>query len=323
MLVFHRFFLVVSRLHLAAAIATCLTTAYLAMPCRAQSAATVAEPVAVTRLASPVPLSACFPMESLHPDDRKLGEKWLLDALDKEALYTVASTLKPVSLSFLAGRISITQPTEEELSSLRQAARILATWHCGDDLAAAVIPGTVILDGRRVVHAVFYRKAGVKEVIARFPAVYGAAGIVPELPAGQVLATVELVPPPLRHRAWGHLLGYPAYAVEFFASADEIQRTSADTTRMGIVPRDFVSVPVFAKPTNHFVWAAPKGHQENDDDRDIRNRAAPVLQRYHQLRGAHINEQGEGVLNLVRALLCDANRCGLPMESSTEVPQRQ
>ncbi|MCW5965562.1 MAG: hypothetical protein KIT83_16110 [Bryobacterales bacterium] len=260
--------------------------------------------------ATAVPPAACFPMESLHPDDRKIGEKWLLDALDKEALYTVASHLKPASLSFLAGRISVTQPTEDEISSLRRAARTLATWHCGDDLAAAVIPGAVVMDGRRVVHAVFYRKARVMAVIAEFPGVYGAAGIVPEMPPGQVLATVELLQPPLRHRAWGHLLGYPAYAVEFFATADETQRTNGDSSTKGIVPRDFISVPVFAKPTNHFVWAAPKGHQEDDFDRSIRRHAAPVLERYRKLREIHINERGEGVLALVRALLCEADHCG-------------
>lgn len=262
-------------------------------------------------------------MESLHPDDRELGEKWLLDALDKEALYTVASHLKPASLSFLAGRISVTQPTEEEISSLRRAARILATWHCGDDLAATVIPGTVVMDGRRVVHAVFYRKASVKAALAKFPKVYGAAGIVPEMPAGQVLATVELLQPPLRHRAWGHLLGYPAYAVEFFATADEAQRTSGDSSAKGVAPRDFVSVPVYAKTTNHFVWAAPKGHQENDADRAIRSRAVPVLERYREMRQAHINERGEGVLALVRSLLCEAGRCGLPKTepSGTDDPR--
>jgi hypothetical protein len=260
--------------------------------------------------AQQVPPAACFGMESLPPEDRQLGEKWLLEALDKEALYTVASTLKPASLSFLAGRISVTQPTEDELNQLRQAARILATWHCGHDLAATLIPGTVVAEGRRVVHAVFYRKAGVSGTISGFPQVYGAAGIVAELPAGQVLATVELLPPPLRHRAWGHLLGYPAYAVDFFASADEAQRASGDSSVKGIVPRDFVSVPVFARATNHFVWAAPKGHEENDADGDIRRRAAPVLERYRQLREAHIRPEGEGVLGLVRAMLCDAAGCG-------------
>lgn len=258
----------------------------------------------------------CFPMEQLAPADRALGERWLLEALDKEALYTVAADLKPATLSFLAGRISVTDPSTEELESLRQAARIVASWRCGGDLGAVVVPGTVVMDGKRVVHVVLFRRSGIRTVIEDFAPVFGGAGIVPELAAEPVLATVEMLPPPLRHRAWGHLLGYPAYAVDFFARADEQQRAGGDPSVKGIVPRDFISVPTFARETNHFVWAAPKGHQENEVDRSLRARAAPVLARYRELREQHIREKGGGVLALVRALLCEQDRCGQPASST-------
>lgn len=253
----------------------------------------------------------CFPLESLSPEDRRLAERWLQGVLDKEGLYTVASNLKPASLALIVGRISVESPTRQELSDFAQAVRVLSAWRCGD-LSATVLSGSVVVQGRRVLHGVLFRRSLIKQVVLSFPAVFGAAGISADLPAEQILATTELLPPPLRHRAWGHLLGYPPYAVDFFARADAQQRSatapSPDSPRP-LVPRDFFSIPTFAGDTGHFVWAVPKGHQPTPEDLAIRAAAAPVLARYRQLRADFLADGQPGVVPLARALACPSGAC--------------
>lgn len=257
----------------------------------------------------------CFPLNSLSPEDRLVAERWLRDVLDKEALYTVASSLKPASLAFIAGRISVESPSPQEQSALAQAVRVLSVWRCGD-LAATVLSGAVVVDGRRVLHGVLFRRNLIKQVVLTFPAVFAAAGIHPDLPAEQILATTELLPPPLRHRAWGHLLGYPPYAVDFFARADAQQRSATaprpDSPRP-LVPRDFFSIPTFAGETGHFVWAVPKGHQPTPEDLAIRTAAAPVLARYRELRASFLADGQPGVAALARALACPSGACPAPI----------
>jgi hypothetical protein len=107
--------------------------------------------------------------------------------------------------------------------------------------------------------------------------------------------------------------------VDFFARADAQQRESATGNAPGpMVPRDFFSVPTFARETNHFVWAVPKGHQPNAQDLAIREAAAPVLARYRELRGHFIGEGKPGVLALLRALLCSPTGCDLPAAAVTK-----
>lgn len=256
-----------------------------------------------------VPPAECFPFERLSAEDRELAEKWLLDTLDTEGLFSIADNQKAVTLAFVPVRIPIENPALDETAELHRAARILRHWRCGGDMAASLIAGTVIFDEKRVVHAVVFRRDAVREVVAARPELYASAGIEPHMPAEQVIATVELLRPPLRHRAWGHLLGYPPYAVDFFATADQAQRESGDNSTTGIVPRDFYSVPTFKRETNHFVWAVPKGHQETDDDRGIRQRAAPTLERYRDLRDRMVGDGKPGLLPLVRELLCHQGKC--------------
>ncbi len=251
-----------------------------------------------------VPPAQCFPLEDLPAEDRVLAEDWLLEVMDKEGLFTLAGQHKPVTLALVPARVSVDNPTQEELARMRQAARILRRWHCGDDLGATLVAGTVVVKGQRVLHGVVFRRTRVAEMVQQWPAVYGAAGIDTAVPAEQVVATTELLPPPLRHRAWGLLLGYPAYAVEFFATADASQRETGN-----FVPRNFYSVPTFAKATNHFVWAVPKDHEERAEDREIRTRSEPLLERYRALREQMIGEGKPGPLQLLRALLCTEAGC--------------
>jgi hypothetical protein len=260
--------------------------------------------------AQTVPATECFPFERLNESDRQQADEWLMTVLDQEGLYSLADNQKAATLAFVAARVDVVSPSTEELDKLARAHRILQHFRCGGDFAATTIAGTVVFEGKRVVHGVVFRRERIPEVIAANPEVYGAAALEPGMPAEQVLATVELMQPPLRHRVWGHLLGYPGYAVEFFAQADQQQRESGDNSRAGIVPRDFYSVPTFKRETNHFVWAVPKGHQENDADRAIRDRAAATLARYRAIREQMSSHGNPDAVGLVRALLCkDDSSC--------------
>lgn len=108
-----------------------------------------------------------------------------------------------------------------------------------------------------------------------------------------------------RFRGYGHLFGYPEYAVEFFAEAAETEAMTGE-----FVERDFIHIPTFESDEGRFVYAVPVGHQENADDMDLRRRARPVLEQYAERRAAAIGEGKPGVLHLVRSWFDDGTgRC--------------
>lgn len=81
-----------------------------------------------------VPRQDCFPLERLPREIRPLSESLLLRALDNEALYTIASDLKPVS-GVIEFRVPIEKPDLSEIENTRDALR---AWTCGDFFFADV-----------------------------------------------------------------------------------------------------------------------------------------------------------------------------------------
>jgi len=71
--------------------------------------------------------------------------------------------------------------------------------------------------------------------------------------------------------------------------------------RSGVrVPRDFLSIPTYARAEGAYAWAVPAGHVRNAEDRRIRSRAAEVLEEYQRRRRRYIGRGKGGVVELLR-----------------------
>lgn len=243
----------------------------------------------------------CFPFEQLPLPLQARAEELLLTALDREALYTLAAASKPMSSGFVSLEYQASEPPPE-LDELRQ---IFAAWTCTPELSAGLQVFHQTFEGLTYADGVVFNTPQVAAAVERFDEVFTAIGVAADDPAMAIVDTVDADPTARRFRGYGHLFGYPAYAVDFFAEAAESEVKTGE-----FVERDFIHIPTFESDEGRFVYAVPKGHTENAEDAALRAQAAPVLARYAQLRAESIGDGKPGVLHLVRSWFDDGDgRC--------------
>lgn len=236
--------------------------------------------------------AACFPFESLPPDLRGRAETLLLKALDGEALYTLASPIKPMSSGIVSIQIDVARPDLAEADALR---RILTAWTCGGEIRATLHPFAAVYEGKRFLDAAVFNLPRMQALLRERAAFFGPYGLSPASDPIEVLMAVEHDPASARLRGYGYLFGYPDYAVDFFVAASDSQKATGV-----FVERDFISLPTVLGE-RHFVYAAPKGHQLNDADKALRASVERVYADYTARRARHISDgSAAGVLALVR-----------------------
>lgn len=239
-----------------------------------------------------VPLDQCFPVEKLDAETRQLAETLLLRALDREALYTFVGGIKPMSSGFAASRIDVDAPKTEGLERTRKALRAL---HCGDEIVCALQPFWNVYEGKRYLEAAVFHRESMARTIARHAGFFAFYGITPSSEPIEAVMAIDRDDTARRNRAYGYFFGYPKYAVDFFVEAENERRRTKK-----LVPRDFFSIPVFAGPTNYYVWAVPKGSQPTEDDLKLKAKCEKILAYYKKLREKYIGEGKKGVIALIR-----------------------
>jgi hypothetical protein len=247
-------------------------------------------------------LAACsVPRTSLA--DRARSVEVQLAALDSEALYTIAGGLKPVSEGFWHEWVDAAAP---DLSAFVAVHEALAVWR-NEDLWADVHLLHHEHDGRRAARAYVVDRAALRALIRREAVWFARWGIVPDSHPAAVLAVVERLPAPERHRGQGLLFGYPRHAIDFFVRANEAQQAGAP-----LVPRRFVQIPTFGAETGRFVYAVPEHWQDGPADLELATKAAHMLSRYRELRaglcvdGATAGDVGHLVATLRSEFSADA-----------------
>lgn len=235
---------------------------------------------------------------SLSPSnaDVALSRELLHEALDGEALYTVAGGLKPLSTGFWSGRFSVESPDLSELERIRAA---VALWR-SDELYADVQVFATAHDGSRSIEAYVVDRRALAGMIERTAAFWSPLGVTPTTHPAEVVAIVDRLPRADRWRAYGHLFGYPAYAIDFFVDAGERARETGAQVGPG-KDREFYHVPTFAKAEGAFTWAVPLGHVERAEDVEVRALAGETLDRFRTVRErVHGLLRPEAAIDLVR-----------------------
>jgi hypothetical protein len=243
----------------------------------------------------------CFPFEQLPLPLQARAEELLLTALDREALYTLAADIKPMSSGFVSLEYKASD-APPELDDLRQ---IFAVWTCTPELSAGLQVFHQTFEGLTYADGVVFNTPQVAATVERFDEVFSAIGVAADDPAMAIVDAVDADPSTRRFRGYGHLFGYPAHAVDFFVEAEEQEAMTGQ-----FVERDFIHIPTFESDEGRFVYAVPKGHTENAEDAALRALAAPVLARYAELRAESIGDGKPGALHLVRSWFDDGDgRC--------------
>ncbi|MEM1011755.1 MAG: hypothetical protein AAGI46_05985 [Planctomycetota bacterium] len=225
----------------------------------------------------------CVSTRTTSPDggqSREIGTRALSavlvqDALDREALFTIAGGLKPVSSGFWQGKIDLASPSVDELTRIRRGLEPLRS----GDLYADVQVFATADDGERYLDAYVVHRPSLAQMIERTQPFWARYGIAPDTHPAELLAVVDRMPRLDRFRGYGLLFGYPEEAIDFFVDA------AAEEERTGeFVERRFMQIPTFDSPTGQFTYAVPIKHRETEADRRLRERAGEILSRYRQLR---------------------------------------
>lgn len=287
--------------------------------------------------AQPTQKSMCFDTGALSPELQTKSEALLLDALDSEHLFTLATGLKPMSAGFYGTEVTTSAPAmasaqaqaiiaahiDVDFESLDDAARvqvetartvqaretalqeiedvraILATWRCGDQIQADLLHYATARGGERALHAVVFALPSVRRLMVDKAPFFSRWAFTPSTNPIEIATAVEYARDVTRFAGYGYLFGYPDDAVQFFASA----ATSQDVTGHFVV-RDFRAIPTFQRNDGQFTYAVPKGAAESDADRDLKARAAPILAAYRARRADYIGEGKPGAAALLRDWFC-------------------
>lgn len=200
-------------------------------------------------------------------------------ALEREALYTIAGGLKPMSTGFWQARLNVADTDTTELDAVRAA---LSLWHT-PDLYADVQSFQAVHEGKRTVEAYVVHVPAMAAMLHRHRRFWAGYGITPASHPAEVLAVTERMEQEDRWRGYGYLFGYPDYAVDFFVDAGRRAREGGGEVGPG-KDRRFIAVPVASADTGRFTWAAPLDHVPGPEDERIRSTALTILERYRSLR---------------------------------------
>ncbi len=231
--------------------------------------------------------------------DQALADSMFAYALDHEAIYTLLDTLKPISsVRFLRYRIAADSATaagaenivrhDSLLHAIAAYQKICHAFSRGD-WQFVLNPFARTDDGYRNIEIYVVRKSRFRQLLQQKSHFFGQWGFTADADPATVLSVIEYENKYDRYRAYGYLFGYPDYAVDFFV--DAAIRSDRDTS-IGLVPRDFFAIPVWERPTGHFTYAMPKGHQPDETDSVIYRKAMLTLDRYKKERSRYINKRG-------------------------------
>ncbi|OZI08475.1 hypothetical protein BWI93_08735 [Siphonobacter sp. BAB-5385] len=244
--------------------------------------------------------------EALNPSEKRWADSLLHYALDHEALYTLADTLKPIStvksFAFTVEDSTLSEGTAEvalnqaALDSVRSLQRILKALS-GPELEFVLMPFHQLYERhRRYLDVVVCRRSVLDRKLRQYAPFFGQWGLTEGASAGMVVLLTEYEAPHDRYRAYGYLFGYPKHAVDFFVQASQQQKKTSQ-----FVKRDFFHIPTHNAKQGYFTYAVPKGYRAAAIDSVIYQRAMHTLNRYRKQRMHYVTPQGLKAIDLLRA----------------------
>ena len=247
----------------------------------------------------------CFPFESLSSDDRVIAEQLLLQLMDSEALYTLATSIRPVSLG--SAYLFISADQRENHPDLFVWKRISKVFQCTDDLEAEVIPTGPVYRGKQFWHFVIARRSAVRRAESENLKYFSQFGLEQSRGAIELFRLVDQSPrSEVSYEGYGYLLGHPQYSVRFGLTAQRLRR------ERHFIPAGSYSVKTFDEKGLQLSWSTPLNHVENSEDLMIKTSAVKTLEEYKKRREKFIGSDKPGAAALVRDWFCGEKGCRLP-----------
>lgn len=234
----------------------------------------------------------------MNQEEKPIADSILRYALDHEALYTLADTLKPMSsikmyrLPLLSVNPMQVDSASRALAKLQHVANKLSQ----SDFQFIVNPFERADSIYKNIELYVVRKTKMATTIAQHASFYNSLGITYNTQPATVLAITEYEGKYNRWRSYGYLFGYPDHAVDFFVAAGKEQ----DSTKQ-FVQRTFFHIPVFAGTSGYFTYAVPKEYKTGEVDSVIYRKAMQTLENYKTLRRKYTRKKaGKAIEHLLK-----------------------
>lgn len=237
--------------------------------------------------------------KKMNTSEKQLADSIIAYALDHEALYTLADTLKPMS-SVQFYRMPVLSNDKKQRDSAQLAIAVIqniVNQLSVGDYQFILNPFERIDSIYRSMEIYVFRKSRLQSLINNHTEFYIKWGITSTANPATILAITEYENKYERWRSYGYLFGYPDYAVDFFVAAGKSQ----DSTK-AFVKRDFFAIPVYAGEKGHFTYAVPKGYQTNQTDSLIYSKAIITLEKYKRIRKKYSNKNGIKAVTIFKKL---------------------
>jgi len=229
-------------------------------------------------------------------DHYRLADSILQVGLDNEALFTLLAGIKPMSsmasFSFPIANTDSTKLLEGNIlepgsagTHLAEIARIQRAVNSInlDGLDVVFVPYAAAYGEKRSLQVSVVRTTLLDSLLDAQQAFFGQFGITRGANPAMVVTANEYGKKYDRLRGYGHLFGYPDYAVDFFVKAFHTADTSGKH-----VERDFFRIPTFTSDEGNFVYAVPKGHRTGEVDSLIHECAQNLLEEYRRWRPRYV-----------------------------------
>jgi hypothetical protein len=250
-----------------------------------------------------VPRAECFAVEKLAEAERRVALEILTEALESEALYTLATADKPVSVGFwyLFG------PEGSQLEAQKQAWRHAVNGlRCGSDIEWWVAPMGPEYRGKRFVQLWVARRSAVRRVLSENLEFFGNLRIDQSVGTPRLLAVIDQAGSDIAFRGLGLLLGHPASAVAY---GEEQRKWQKAGLRM---PYDSASIPTAGARPFAWSWRQPVRASAGESEKAVEQRAKKLLEEYKARKVEFIGEGKPGPAALLRSWWCTDKGCRLP-----------
>jgi hypothetical protein len=235
----------------------------------------------------------CFAFEKIeNPETKKTANAILMEALDSEALFTIASGMKPVSLGFWYAFGT----SESRVAEWKSALPLL---NCGEDLEWWIAPVGPTYRGKRFVHLQVARRSAVLRVMSEHPEFFGRLKIDQTMSTARILSMIDNARSEDVFRGFGLLLGSPEAAVRYGETQRALQ---SEGLRL---PQGSLTLPTGGGRPFAWSWQRPIGAESSPWEKQREERAKAILEEYKKRKRASANE-------LLREWFCKESACRLP-----------
>lgn len=243
-----------------------------------------------------------------------LVDSILQKALDREALYTILSDIKPVSslssfsfpiantdsVKYINGKAFDIEKNQKYLDKIQRLQNAVNSINI-PDLKFFLLPYASNQKNNRILQLYVARESAVNKMLNNHKEFYGqfgwTEGVNPEI----LVTANEYGEKYDRYRGFGYFFGYPEYAVDFYVNA-ALSSEKEDK----FLERNFFQIPVFERDNGYFVYAYPKDYTPTAKvDSALYHKSVKILNEYKDFRKAYLKKDGK--LNSLK-LIQDFNK---------------